>query len=595
MILGEEEKSKRQNNELAATTTTTEITTKKPSDFGSVIELYGPSLSTCGYCDNRSAIKAGAKDVAKGRRTYDIKAHKLTTSVYQQLIDRGWRRSGEYLYFPYNANTCCPNYGISCSATKFELTRTQKRCIEKVHSYLISGNSTVNKTNGEKVRILRHIQADKFRIRNPWRRDINYIRDNFDKIKQSPKARDRRFVASCERIMRNTKVNLEEAIRVIRSKKRNTRQCEPELELEDHLYPRKENMKDSFMREGSTQPKHKLEIRLIHVESEESKALREKEHEILVRYQDAIHKEPADDWTMSRFENFLVETPLKTEPMLDRDYFHQDTSGDQTSTRTLSVDLHQGAAGQQFVLVKPPQVPTHFGTYHCVYLLDGELIAVGVIDFLPKCLTTVYFFYDPQYSHLNLGIYSALVENSIVRQMYKHYRGPPENNQLKYYYMGFYVHQTKKMHYKTSFKPSYLLCPITRKYVSVEKVLPMLREHKYCQFDSPPDQDDTGVVPQLPQAITMDTIRLIPVTAPVLQDNSTNLIEYFDWLYEVSGNRDVDLLVERFLVPYSVAIGCKDEHLLKQILVRLDAIHRALLDRNRDSRSNRASSSSSSS
>ena len=42
--------------------------------------------------------------------------------------------------------------------------------------------------------------------------------------------------------------------------------------------------------------------------------------------------------------------------------------------------------------------------------LDGKLIAVGVIDILPLCVSSVYLFYDPDMSHLKLGIYSALKE-----------------------------------------------------------------------------------------------------------------------------------------------------------------------------------------
>jgi arginine-tRNA-protein transferase len=40
--------------------------------------------------------------------------------------------------------------------------------------------------------------------------------------------------------------------------------------------------------------------------------------------------------------------------------------------------------------------------------LDGKLIAVGVVDILPKCLSSVYLFYDPDYAFLSLGIYSGL-------------------------------------------------------------------------------------------------------------------------------------------------------------------------------------------
>lgn len=43
-----------------------------------------------------------------------------------------------------------------------------------------------------------------------------------------------------------------------------------------------------------------------------------------------------------------------------------------------------------------------------LYRIDGKLIAVGVLDVLPESISSVYFFYDPEYEFLNLGTYSAL-------------------------------------------------------------------------------------------------------------------------------------------------------------------------------------------
>lgn len=48
-----------------------------------------------------------------------------------------------------------------------------------------------------------------------------------------------------------------------------------------------------------------------------------------------------------------------------------------------------------------------YGTFHQQYWLDGQLIAVGVLDVLPRCLSAVYFFYDPDYRFLSLGTYSS--------------------------------------------------------------------------------------------------------------------------------------------------------------------------------------------
>jgi len=54
--------------------------------------------------------------------------------------------------------------------------------------------------------------------------------------------------------------------------------------------------------------------------------------------------------------------------------------------------------------------PDHpgYGSFHQQYWLDDKLIAVGVIDILPKCVSSVYLFYDPDYYHMVLGTYSSL-------------------------------------------------------------------------------------------------------------------------------------------------------------------------------------------
>lgn len=53
-------------------------------------------------------------------------------------------------------------------------------------------------------------------------------------------------------------------------------------------------------------------------------------------------------------------------------------------------------------------LPHGYGSFHQLYILDGKVIAVGVIDILPKCVSSVYLYYDPDYSFLSLGTYSAL-------------------------------------------------------------------------------------------------------------------------------------------------------------------------------------------
>ena len=102
-----------------------------------------------------------------------------------------------------------------------------------------------------------------------------------------------------------------------------------------------------------------------------------------------------------------------------------------------------------------------YGSFHQKYRLNGKLIAVGVVDILPRSLSSVYLFWDPDYSHLSLGKLSALQEIEWVRQSAA--RSWPSGNtaavRLRYYYLGFFISTCKKMRYKAEYGPSDLLCP----------------------------------------------------------------------------------------------------------------------------------------
>ena len=57
----------------------------------------------------------------------------------QDLIDRGWRRSGQYCYKPTMARTCCPLYTIKCEAGKFKPSKSQKKVMRKFVNFILHG------------------------------------------------------------------------------------------------------------------------------------------------------------------------------------------------------------------------------------------------------------------------------------------------------------------------------------------------------------------------------------------------------------------------------------------------------------------------
>jgi hypothetical protein len=52
-----------------------------------------------------------------------------------------------------------------------------------------------------------------------------------------------------------------------------------------------------------------------------------------------------------------------------------------------------------------------------VYRLDGHLVGISVIDVLPRCVSSVYFIWDPDWAWASLGKLSALREVAMAREM----------------------------------------------------------------------------------------------------------------------------------------------------------------------------------
>ncbi len=79
------------------------------------IKLYQGSVNDCSYLDNKQAINI-----------YADPHHPNPRTVYNQLIKRGFRRSGEYVYRPgcNDCNACVP---VRIRTADFTLRRTDKR------------------------------------------------------------------------------------------------------------------------------------------------------------------------------------------------------------------------------------------------------------------------------------------------------------------------------------------------------------------------------------------------------------------------------------------------------------------------------------
>jgi arginyl-tRNA--protein-N-Asp/Glu arginylyltransferase len=191
------------------------------------------------------------------------------------------------------------------------------------------------------------------------------------------------------------------------------------------------------------------------------------EFDLYCRYQAAVHGEAAAELTEAAYTRFLVDTPLIHEPAAC-------DAADADAGADVNVGASAGATRRASARASPR---CGFGSFHQQYWLGDRLVAVGVVDVLPRCLSSKYLFWDPALAPLCLGKYSALAEIAWVGAQAA---GPCPS--LKHYYLGFYIHTCPKMRYKASFKPSQLLCPATRGWVPMPQAAPRLDARRYTRL-----------------------------------------------------------------------------------------------------------------
>ncbi|CAG8657820.1 7243_t:CDS:2, partial [Paraglomus occultum] len=185
----------------------------------------------------------------------------------------------------------------------------------------------------------------------------------------------------------------------------------------------------------------------------EPSSVTDEKFNLFKKYQTIIHQEPPSKVSARGYERFLVESPLKA---------------------------------------------------------NGTLIAVAVLDILPRFVSSVYFMYDPEYSFLGLGKYSALREIALANELREDGR-----DELKYYYMGYYIHSCPKMRYKGQYRPSYLCDPITKEWHPFEKWIPELEKNPFVTFATHVPTTADGKLPPPgmldASSLTYDDIAHVPV------------------------------------------------------------------------------------
>ncbi|KAK3914593.1 Arginyl-tRNA--protein transferase 1 [Frankliniella fusca] len=522
--------------------------------FGSVVENFKNENEgyKCGYCKSKSS-----------NYSHGMWAHQLTVHDYQDLIDRGWRRSGYYCYKPTMHKICCPMYTIKCNAIDFKITKSQKKVIKRVNRFLDHGERSKLKQNEDASNS--HVFQEASREGNPdWiaAQQTTHVatvdKEKFAKVKSSLHEFEGNYSGTSEetameivnKSSENCKQDAKSLGTVAENPSSETRSLKPgngpdkdkppckkakllrlerrKQKLESKGLPLEtisvqkqdtnpKKLEDFLYPEMPQNPAHRLQVRLVRSQppSAEFKNSFAESLNVYRRYQMAVHGDPETKCSESQYKRFLVKSPLELKLVRGdqlasvdemwalfvkyqkKIHKEQDEDCDRETFQHFLVDTPlkawRPADGSG-----PPQ---GYGSFHQQYWLDEKLVAVGVIDILPRCVSSVYFYYDPDFSDLTLGTYGSLREVAFVRTLHSN---APE---LKWYYMGFYIHSCPKMRYKAGLSPSMLLCPETYTWHPIEECLPLLDRKKYSRLETNPNVMDANTFDNINELVVFYDLR----------------------------------------------------------------------------------------
>ncbi|XP_012218425.2 arginyl-tRNA--protein transferase 1 isoform X1 [Linepithema humile] len=499
----------------------------------SIMEYYAEHEGyKCGYCKSPNT-----------NFSHGMWAHSLTVQDYQSLIDRGWRRSGCYCYKPTMSQTCCPLYTIKCEALNFKISKSQKKILKRMVKFV---KNELTNDNAEHIDADQHdnIDINNEEVVNHAKylakaqkntSEINVLfvdnelggrlsidsakakSENTKKFTSASNSNQEQLTNSDNKNtlhVRNEITNVvpckkAKLLRIERKQNKLLAQGKSQTEIESIMKEKKQQncvktLEELF--EEVYTGLRKLEMKLVRTApmSPEYQKISKKSYEVYKKYQTTIHGVPAEKVTEQQYTRFLVKSPLQMKLVKVRsEEFLNTFDASANLYKKYQMAIHGDLPDQcdkksffNFLVKSPLQQWTPdsgplqgYGSFHEQYWLDNELIAVGVIDILPFGISSVYFFYDPAYSQLSLGTFSSLREVYLTRQLNK------VANNLKYYYMGFYIHTCPKMRYKARMRPSKLLCPETYVWCDIESCLAKLDKEKYCRFNGDIDAiDEDGIV-----------------------------------------------------------------------------------------------------
>ncbi|KAL3474963.1 arginine-tRNA-protein transferase [Aspergillus californicus] len=92
----------------------------------SLFRPLGYQRNSCGYCKSED-----------GSASYYASSLSVRPEHYEELVNRGWRRSGTLYYKQNLQRSCCPHYTIRLEASAYKPRRDQRKAINRWNKFIL--------------------------------------------------------------------------------------------------------------------------------------------------------------------------------------------------------------------------------------------------------------------------------------------------------------------------------------------------------------------------------------------------------------------------------------------------------------------------
>ena len=514
-----------------------------------ITQLKELNLFGCGYCKHQSVqIKSRLKNEIM------MKIKSIPLDIYQNLIEKGWSKSGTLIYKRNYEKSCCKIYQPRVNINNFKISKEQKKVMKKFRKYL-SGEYEQNKFNKlynnindnyikekekEKpkeedeiqnkidAKLREYIMSTNFlNILNKYLKnedDINLIYEKliYAKIRKNNNKKFN-YDYSCDLIfiIKNVLTILKKK-NVIEENSINTNNINDKGVNEENdeyknfineiyndinnFYKSDNNYEDISFNEKTGHINFKMKNKNIITQEIKKQEIKEHKKENKTNLNQINIQKEKEKYNLEYFKEIVTEPeiylPLKhiyTIELTDK------IELERTEERYLLYQKYQLAVHKETTTVEsynnfigispiinkyinlPPDLntktrhpelyPKHYGMHNLIHRIDGKIIAVTVIDILPNYFESLYCYYDPDFSFLDLGVVTAIREIEYAKSVQELI-----NKNLTYYTMGEMSLSVKKLQYKSNYSPMEIMDPYTSIYVPLTEDIKKLLSDNECHF-----------------------------------------------------------------------------------------------------------------